>query len=50
RPFHCGNCPAAFSRKHDLKRHISRIHFGLRPFQCITCPRLFARPDAMARH
>ncbi|KXS14610.1 hypothetical protein M427DRAFT_99520 [Gonapodya prolifera JEL478] len=49
RTFKCDNCPAAFVRKHDLRRH-ERIHLGLKPYVCRFCSKAFARLDAMNRH
>ncbi|KAJ3336342.1 hypothetical protein HDU93_003044 [Gonapodya sp. JEL0774] len=49
RTFRCDNCPAAFVRKHDLRRH-ERIHLGLKPYVCRFCSKAFARLDAMNRH
>lgn len=40
----------AFTRHHDLKRHVRSIHTGLKPYQCPNCKRAFARLDALNRH
>lgn len=49
RPFGCPQCPMAFTRKHDLTRHI-KTHLGIRDFVCVDCDRSFGRNDALVRH
>lgn len=49
RPFVCGYCSRAFSRKHDLERH-ARVHSGDRPYVCSVCKKGFPRSDALRRH
>ena len=49
RPFLCGYCSRAFSRKHDLERH-ARVHSGDRPYVCSVCKKGFPRSDALRRH
>lgn len=46
RPFKCDQCPACFSRNHDLKRH-KRIHLAVKPFPCAHCEKSFSRKDAL---
>jgi len=49
-PFQCEFCPSAFSRKHDLKRHI-KIHTGSTPaHKCKHCGKSYARAEALAKH
>ncbi|OUM67465.1 hypothetical protein PIROE2DRAFT_25211, partial [Piromyces sp. E2] len=49
-PFQCEFCPSAFSRKHDLKRHI-KIHTGFTPaHKCKHCGKNYARVEALAKH
>ncbi|CUA74547.1 hypothetical protein RSOLAG22IIIB_05607 [Rhizoctonia solani] len=49
KPHVCEQCGAAFSRAHDLKRHIE-THKGDRPHKCPTCTKAFSRKDALQRH
>ncbi len=46
RPFKCDQCPQAFNRNHDLKRH-KRIHLAVKPFPCNFCDKSFSRKDAL---
>ncbi|ORX79489.1 hypothetical protein BCR32DRAFT_328105 [Anaeromyces robustus] len=49
-PFQCEFCPSAFSRKHDLKRHI-KIHTGNTPaHKCKHCGKNYARLEALNKH
>lgn len=36
RPFQCEECPLAFHRNHDLKRH-KKIHLDVKPYPCHGC-------------
>jgi len=49
RPYRCTKCPQAFSRNHDLKRHL-RIHLDVKPYACEGCQKTFSRKDALKRH
>jgi len=49
KPHVCDQCGAAFSRAHDLKRHVE-THKGDRPHKCPTCTKAFSRKDALQRH
>jgi hypothetical protein len=49
RQFKCDECPHAFHRNHDLKRH-KRIHLEVKPFPCHWCDKRFTRKDALKRH
>jgi len=49
-PFQCEFCPSAFSRKHDLKRHI-KIHIGnTAAYKCQHCGKSYARVESLAKH
>jgi len=50
RPFPCNQCSKAFSRKHDLQRHVTSVHKGEKLHQCDRCGKGFARKDALTRH
>lgn len=46
----CGNCPRAFSRRQDLKRHCD-IHLRThKRYACERCHTAFTRSDALSRH
>lgn len=48
--YQCEFCPSAFSRKHDLKRHV-KIHTNTTPtHKCKHCGKNYARADALAKH
>ncbi|KAI8638513.1 hypothetical protein BD408DRAFT_314857, partial [Parasitella parasitica] len=49
RPHKCLYCTRAFSRRHDLERHV-RVHTGIKPYHCPCCQKAFARSDARGRH
>lgn len=49
RTFKCDQCPHAFHRNHDLKRH-KRIHLEIKPYPCHWCSKRFTRKDALKRH
>lgn len=46
KPHQCDQCPTAFTRNHDLKRH-KRIHWAVKPFPCDGCDKAFSRKDAL---
>jgi len=48
RPFQCVQCPRAFSRDHDLKRH-EAVH-NPTTFVCHICLRGYTREDNLKRH
>ncbi|KAF8805042.1 hypothetical protein BYT27DRAFT_7243474 [Phlegmacium glaucopus] len=45
----CSMCPATFTRKTHLDRHI-RSHMNERTYHCETCEFQFTRSDLLARH
>lgn len=49
KPHECLYCTRAFSRRHDLERHV-RVHTGVKPYHCPCCQKSFARSDARGRH
>ncbi|KAK4520711.1 uncharacterized protein ATC70_006590 [Mucor velutinosus] len=49
KPHRCLYCIRAFSRRHDLERHV-RVHTGVKPYHCPCCQKSFARSDARGRH
>lgn len=46
KPHQCDQCPTAFTRNHDLKRH-KRIHWAVKPYPCDGCDKAFSRKDAL---
>ncbi|KAG4103608.1 hypothetical protein H8356DRAFT_1362856 [Neocallimastix lanati (nom. inval.)] len=49
-PFQCEFCPSAFSRKHDLKRHL-KVHTGnTAAYKCKHCGKSYARAETLAKH
>ena len=46
----CDICPAKFTRRGNLKQHISNVHEGIKPHQCLHCPAKFAFKPALKRH
>ena len=51
KPGHCcGQCNKVFTRSHDLKRHIQRVHSSDRPFTCGWCDKDFASSNMLRRH
>eukprot|EP00177_Eucheuma_denticulatum_P000687 GFKZ01001235.1.p1 GENE.GFKZ01001235.1~~GFKZ01001235.1.p1 ORF type:complete len:368 (+),score=16.66 GFKZ01001235.1:101-1204(+) len=48
--FPCDKCPATFSQKGQLSRHIRRVHDKLRPHACEYCGRLFGARSDRTRH
>jgi uncharacterized Zn-finger protein len=50
RPFACRQCAMAFTRKHDLKRHLISIHSISKPYKCIFCPASFYRMGSVKQH
>ena len=48
--YKCDQCNKVFTRSHDLKRHIQRVHSSDRPFTSGLCDRDFASSDMLRRH
>ena len=46
----CTKCSAIFTRKADLKRHITETHFGIQPYYCNVCNKKFSRKANLNRH
>lgn len=49
RSYKCNDCPLAFFRSSDLRRH-EKIHLPVFPNVCAQCGKGFARKDALKRH
>ena len=45
--FACELCPKSYTRRHDLKRHVSNSHSEERPYSCEQCDKSFSRPDQL---
>lgn len=41
KPHGCELCPARFTRRGDVERHIRIVHKKVKPFKCHKCPRAF---------
>jgi hypothetical protein len=41
KPHECELCPARFTRRGDVERHIRIVHKKVKPFKCHKCPRAF---------
>ncbi|KDQ21197.1 hypothetical protein BOTBODRAFT_87908, partial [Botryobasidium botryosum FD-172 SS1] len=50
RPYVCATCTFAFTRSHDLSRHLMTHNKDKKLFHCETCPKSFSRKDALKRH
>ncbi|KAJ3103363.1 Fez zinc finger protein 1 [Phlyctochytrium planicorne] len=50
KPQVCEVCGASFSRRHDLKRHVSKLHDEERPFGCASCGQKFLKEEHLGRH
>mmetsp|Transcript_2154 Transcript_2154/g.3874 ORF Transcript_2154/g.3874 Transcript_2154/m.3874 type:complete len:611 (-) Transcript_2154:262-2094(-) len=46
----CPICQSAFSRRHDLKRHISSVHLVEKSFVCENCDARFSRRQHLDSH
>ena len=47
--YNCAVCSKNFSRKYELKSHLSR-HLGLNISLCPVCGRRFSHPSNLSRH
>ncbi|KAF9967663.1 hypothetical protein BGZ70_008715 [Mortierella alpina] len=43
-------CPSAFTRKHDLQRHVDSVHLMATKFKCSHCGVECKRQDGFRRH
>eukprot|EP01083_Nonionella_stella_P178866 633242_1 len=50
RLFHCESCDKTFTKKINLKQHISFFHEKLRPFSCELCDKKFSLKRSLKRH
>jgi len=46
----CENCGKRFTKSHDLKIHIRRVHSNFRPFSCTKCDKKFATKSQVNVH
>jgi len=50
KPFTCPQCPASFSSKGSLERHMAGLHSQVAPFKCDTCGKAFKVKDSLRKH
>ena len=43
-------CDYSFSKKGNMKKHVTAIHGGKNPFKCEICKKGFTRKISMTRH
>mmetsp|Transcript_9661 Transcript_9661/g.25327 ORF Transcript_9661/g.25327 Transcript_9661/m.25327 type:complete len:325 (-) Transcript_9661:149-1123(-) len=48
--FTCSECPAAFTRKGNLKKHVRSIHLNIRPHACEQCGVSFPQKSSLETH
>merc|ERR1719427_1079162 len=46
----CPSCPITFTLKVNLRRHIQRVHEGLKPHSCDICEKKFASKNEVKEH
>jgi uncharacterized Zn-finger protein len=49
KPYLCAQCPKAFVRRSDLRKHVF-VHAGIRLFNCDICNKSFTRSTNLAKH
>ena len=47
--FQCPHCPASFSKRNFLQKHLDGEHKDLR-FSCLTCPKTYASKGGVKKH
>uniref|UniRef100_A0A1I8HR12 Zinc finger protein n=1 Tax=Macrostomum lignano TaxID=282301 RepID=A0A1I8HR12_9PLAT len=50
RPIQCDTCQKKFSRKSELKAHISAVHWKKKPHECKWCGKSFAKASHLHVH
>ncbi|KAI8842416.1 hypothetical protein BJ741DRAFT_593018 [Chytriomyces cf. hyalinus JEL632] len=50
KPHTCSDCPKAFARSNDLKRHQLTHTPEEKPYACQWCGKKFSRPDSVRKH
>ncbi|KAI8839497.1 hypothetical protein BJ741DRAFT_531184 [Chytriomyces cf. hyalinus JEL632] len=50
KPHACSDCPKAFARSNDLKRHQLTHTPEEKPYACQWCGKKFSRPDSVRKH
>ncbi|KAJ3221824.1 hypothetical protein HDU81_010322 [Chytriomyces hyalinus] len=50
KPHTCSECPKAFARSNDLKRHQLTHTPEEKPYACQWCGKKFSRPDSVRKH
>ena len=48
--YKCSNCDTTFTRRDNMKKHISVVHEGQKPFKCSICEASFAQKYSMKNH
>jgi len=50
RPFPCHKCPARFTQKSTLNRHVRHVHDGIKAHRCTHCDAVFSQRSSMEKH